>query len=558
MGYLIFAGVIVGVLAVVFLISMIWIRSKNAMVVQRIRSEYGMVPEFEGDSRDFESVKDYYRMFPSKDVMDDITWNDLDMDSVYKRINNTQSSIGDSYLYATMRDQSARNLNQVEEHVSYFSQHPSERLEIQTELRRIGKITYNGCLDFIHNPRTYNEHLNIIYTIMRILAVLGIAMIFIRWELAIALISLTAIINFAINESYSRKIQSEAIAMGMLVAAVNASRAIAKLNLTGFEQQTKTLTESNRVFQGINMLSGFAIISASTFNLASSPIGEILGAYFLLTPLSFDILVKRFNNHSDAAMDLYTTLGYIETMISVASYRESLDNYCQLTQSDVLAPVVAGVIHPLIEKGAIGNTVTLHQRNIITGSNASGKSTFVKAIALNTHLGQIFNTCLATSFEMRQSFIVTSMAIRDDIESGDSYFVSETKSIKRIIDEVNSHEYSFVVIDEILKGTNTIERIAASASILNALQSKPCFVCAATHDIELTEMMANSYHNYHFRETIEDSAINFDYTIYEGPSNTRNAIQLLEFMGYDAKLVAIARELAEDFTIKRTWNTLDS
>ncbi|MDF4070971.1 MutS family DNA mismatch repair protein, partial [Staphylococcus aureus] len=105
----------------------------------------------------------------------------------------------------------------------------------------------------------------------------------------------------------------------------------------------------------------------------------------------------------------------------------------------------------------------------------------------------------------------------------------------------NQKIYCF--IDEIFKGTNTTERIAASESVLSFLHEKPNFrVIAATHDIELAELLKQRYENYHFNEVIENNNIHFDYKIKPGKANTRNAIELLKITSFPAKIYERAKD----------------
>src|SRR5690606_22232300 len=103
------------------------------------------------------------------------------------------------------------------------------------------------------------------------------------------------------------------------------------------------------------------------------------------------------------------------------------------------------------------------------------------------------------------------------------------------------------VIDELLKGTNTVERIAASAAIMEWLSKSEGINITASHDIELTEMMKHTYENYHFTETFKDGDIHFDYKIRSGPSTSRNAIKLLDVLDYPEPITEQANQLAEDF-----------
>ncbi|MDP8010497.1 MutS family DNA mismatch repair protein, partial [Staphylococcus aureus] len=197
--------------------------------------------------------------------------------------------------------------------------------------------------------------------------------------------------------------------------------------------------------------------------------------------------------------------------------------------------------HPLIAD-AVANDFSLSQNILLTGSNASGKSTFMKSIAINIILASAIQTVTASKFVYQPGIVFTSMANADDVLSGDSYFMAELKSIKRIV-EISDNQKIYCFIDEIFKGTNTTERIAASESVLSFLHEKSNFrVIAATHDIELAELLKQRYENYHFNEVIENNNIHFDYKIKPGKANTRNAIELLKITSFPAKIYERAKD----------------
>ena len=110
-------------------------------------------------------------------------------------------------------------------------------------------------------------------------------------------------------------------------------------------------------------------------------------------------------------------------------------------------------------------------------------------------------------------------------------------------------------MDEILRGTNAIERIAASACALHSFEDRDILALAATHDIELTRIL-RSYESIHFRETVGETGVAFDYKLHPGPSRTRNALALLGQMGFDETTVRRARAMAERFEQTRAWETL--
>lgn len=130
----------------------------------------------------------------------------------------------------------------------------------------------------------------------------------------------------------------------------------------------------------------------------------------------------------------------------------------------------------------------------------------------------------------------------------------EIKAIKRILDlckEEGAPVLCFV--DEVLRGTNTVERIAASSQILLSLSGNNCMCFAATHDIELTHLLEEIYRNYHFTEEIQKDDISFTYKIIEGRAASRNAIRLLGIMGYDSSIIQKAEKMAADFSAAGVW-----
>ncbi|NHM34045.1 MutS-related protein [Neobacillus terrae] len=208
--------------------------------------------------------------------------------------------------------------------------------------------------------------------------------------------------------------------------------------------------------------------------------------------------------------------------------------------------------HPLI-KEPVKNSSHLNKLTLITGSNASGKSTYMKAVAINAILAQTINTVLASSWSMKPSYVLSSMAIQEDVIDGDSYFIAEIKSLKRIIQTVESGVPCLSFIDEILRGTNTVERIAASASIMEWLRKHQGMTLVASHDIELATMVSG-FNNYHFHETVQEDSVYFNYKIHPGPSTTKNAIKLLEHMDYPSSVTKLANSLANKFEEKKEWN----
>ena len=292
-----------------------------------------------------------------------------------------------------------------------------------------------------------------------------------------------------------------------------------------------------------------------------------LRMFFMVDAIAYERIVDILNKNHECFIKLFDLLAKIDMDMSICYYRKSLETYCIPEFTHDNNSVFENIYHPLIDE-PVKNTVNINDNILLTGSNASGKSTFVKSIAINIILAQSINTALCSKYKCPYSKVISSMAVSDNIIEGDSYFMAEIKSLKRLEDSLNNDIHVFVFIDEILKGTNTIERIAASSSILKyASENTSATILVATHDIELTEILNKYYNNYHFSETVNDDGVFFDYKLKEGPSTTRNAIKLLKTVDFheefDMNFVKqYYKARKENETINEsidelTWNDLD-
>ncbi|HEY8805077.1 MAG TPA: DNA mismatch repair protein MutS, partial [Clostridium sp.] len=164
--------------------------------------------------------------------------------------------------------------------------------------------------------------------------------------------------------------------------------------------------------------------------------------------------------------------------------------------------------------------------------------TFLRMLGVNIILAQCFDFVLAKKYEAPFLNIVTSISPNDDLTKGKSFYMAEAESILRIIKALEKDAPVFCPIDEIFRGTNPIERIAMSAEILTYINNGKTISIVATHDRELVNILKENFEFYYFSEKVDTKkGLSFDYKIKKGVSQTRNAIKLLEYMGYPKKIV---------------------
>jgi hypothetical protein len=199
-----------------------------------------------------------------------------------------------------------------------------------------------------------------------------------------------------------------------------------------------------------------------------------------------------------------------------------------------------GLAHPLIpEKKCVRNNFTTTGEAkiaLVTGSNMAGKSTFLRSIGVNTVLAMMGSTVCANAMTISVMRIISSMRVADNLQESTSTFYAELKKLQSIIAAVNAHERVFVLLDEILRGTNSLDRHTGSKALVKQLIKQQAVAMLATHDVELAQLQSDypdNIHNYHFDARIANEELYFDYTLKEGICRSINASILMKKIGIE-------------------------
>ena len=501
--------------------------------------------------KDFDPISAFYKNMARQEdgfFIDDITWNDLLMDDVYNRINHTMSVCGEQYLYYMMRrtEEDEALLRKRIETLELFQKNPDQLKDIQYHLMEYGK---NRSFDF---SKYFFEHSgdiaekNIRYVLQAVLLLLSPLLFLIDRSLGIVTAFLLAG-NIITHYTGSKRIRKNLTVLTWIVDLIKCGEKIKRKNYAVLKDfpLRKALRDVHSM-----KIKGFHYFIFESQNI----ILEYLKAAFLLELILYGKFMKLLQEKRNEFLQLYCLLGKIDSYISVASVRGTYPVWCtpEFLQEGPLRTIQKKAYHPLISY-PVPNDLYMDKCILITGSNASGKSTFLKTVAINAIFAQTICTCFAEKYRSSIVNVYTSMALRDDIVSQESYYIVEIKSLKRILDAVEVKKNVLCFIDEVLRGTNTIERIAASSEILKNFSRSGALCMAATHDIELAEILEELYENYHFQEHITDDDITFDYILYPGKTGTRNAIQLLRLMGYPPEIVEKAHNNARRFLDTGAW-----
>ena len=510
---------------------------------------------FEHSQEDMDALHAQWeaQKMPDRHEVDDITWNDLDMNLVFHRVNACLTTPGEEQLYNRMRV-----LNGVEDDweplITALELNPELRLHIQSLLIRVGKSSDSGLPNLLRHPDEYRLPQAIIYRIAAFMPFFAACLVLLPGMAGVGFVALVPVLllNLVLYLRSTKMLQGKLHTIRYVKALIWLAKKLAKVSNSGLDSLLNNVRTAAVPFAKLrDAFSAAAQEGAAAGDMAAF---MMFGQVFFLTEIrAYNRVMKAISKHTKELDALYKTIGRLDVLISTLSLRKSLSHYCLPLFHDQISLETEDIVHPLVEN-CVPNSASFQRGVLLTGSNASGKSTFIKAFAINAILAQSVNTCTAVSFALPRAKVISSMALRDNLSCGESYFVVEVKSFCRMLQAVDQSP-CLCFVDEILRGTNTIERIAASAAVLKSLQTANSLCVAATHDIELTALLSSQYDNYHFKEELKDKGIIFDYHLREGPSNTRNALLLLGVYDFAPDVVHQASTMVKTFEQMHHWIT---
>lgn len=496
----------------------------NTLWDNKLKLESFIRPNSRFDAQ-YRAYRDHYN---KQSFIDDKTWSDLNMDTLFHKINFNFTAIGEMRLYATLRGMFKVNQTSL---INMFKDNKVFRLNVSYILSKIGKNVYPLFPDQMLPSKR-----NILLMFCPLLPFIGFAFIFLIPSngilICLTFMILNAILSFKLKKSYDQDLKS----IFYTANVIKQSQALSKIESTPAISVDFTHFKASRRFSGL-------LARVESQDMVSSII-MFIKLVFMIDYVLFHLIQRSYFKYQEEVMACYDYISILDNHYSIAMYQHTLTHYCYpKINNNINGLQTKSIIHPLLdEENAIANTIDISNHILLTGSNASGKSTFMKAVALNLILAQSIQTATAHSFIYQPGYVMTSMANADDVLSGDSYFMSELKSIRRLFNTYQCNKI-YCFIDEIFKGTNTTERIAASESVLSFLDNQKAYhVIAATHDVELSILLENTYNNYHFNESIQENSIFFDYKIKPGKANTRNAIELLRITQFPIDIYQRAQQ----------------
>jgi hypothetical protein len=480
------------------------------------------------------------------ELVDDRTWSELEMDAVFDRLDKSITPLGAQYLYSLLRTYRSAP-EPVSEWVPLHRElkaQPAARQNLRGALGRMDRQDTADLAGFILGPpQTVPQHWKWYYFLPGAMIVSLLGLFFNHWFLfpAVAIGFFNIFVHYRHGQAVERHGPS-LVALGTLLATV---RQILRDPDASKLPEVQELRRVSATIETLHKKVSRNFLRAQVADDFSRILFEHLNLVLLFELLSCCGAIEAMNESRETLAGCLGAVGRLDALQGLADSLPEFPHFCipEITRDSPF--VLEDVFHPLLEK-PVCNTLTGTGRSmLLSGANMAGKTTLMKALAINLLLAQTVGVCLARKAVLPPARVRTLINRDDKATSGQSYFFHKASALLRMLKSADAEggEYWFI-IDEIFRGTNTIERIAAGSAVLGHL-ARRWMLIASTHDDELLNLLGDRFDSYHFSEVIADNAARFDYLLKKGPCPTRNAIKLLVLAGYPAEVTDLAQWLAD-------------
>jgi hypothetical protein len=488
-------------------------------------------------------------------VLDDRTWSDLDLDEVFRAIDRTESTVGQQALYHRLRQPAAGGLDAFELLVERMSADAATRERIQLALTSLRDpegydLWWLAQEDALARPRWH-----LLFAVWAVI-VLGALIAIPFWPSAILVPVAGAAINLFVRTRTAWRVSSVIGPFRQVNALVSVAQILRDAGLPGpvagaLTQEVPRLARLTRIARWVGR------DPASTNDVVAS-FWEYLNLLFLLDANALYFAVGELRANVGALLRVIAAVGEVDAAISVASLRAGTGTW---TRPQFRPPggrtLLSGIRHPLVAD-AVPNSIELGPPFgvLVTGSNMSGKSTFLRTVGVTVAMAQSINTCFAADYIAPILQVQSCIGRADDLVAGKSYYIVEVEEVLSRVRASTQEQPHLFLFDELFRGTNAVERIAAGEAVLRELirdsgRGRNHVVLAATHDAELVELLRDEYQAFHFTDSIGPEGLMFDHRLAPGPATTRNAIALLELNGAPPAVVKAALARAAELDRQR-------
>lgn len=464
-------------------------------------------------------------------LIDYQTQKDLSLDDFYEKFNNTITSFGDHYFYYKINSQT-NNVEIIKHTINdlqYLSNNNLTVSLLSNLLLKIGKQSRGSIVKDLWNGLNYKPRFLDLIPYWVILGPTILILFFVTLgKLALWGILGLLVINLIIFINTNLKISSTSGSMNYLIKTLSVTQKIKKDNY--FKNLLNYNDKLNRIRKYKIYLQDGVGLSIIGNDLASSVL-DYLRIFLCAELFAYYKIYKYLNIYKLDVRKIIKDIGYLDFIINSSKIiKDNTTSYPKF--KDLNNINFKSLSHPLIKNCCPYNFDVLNSM-IITGMNMAGKSTFMKSVAINQILAMSFGFTFSDEYITSNYYVISSMNVEDDLKNNKSKYLMEAERLL-LMQKFLKKSKLLCLIDEILTGTNTVDRIEASVGILkNFIRYKKSIILAATHDKKIAENLFPEFCSYYFDGDLEEKEIKYDYKIKEGIVISRNALQLLEKLGLE-------------------------
>ena len=482
------------------------------------------------------------------------TKKDIDFETLFCAIDRTYTKVGQQFLYDSLCKplNNIDDLNKINEQVIFFATDQVLREKVQNILQPLAKDDAYNITSLIATglPDKPSWYKWIIVYIILVISFLIISLFHHKMWLWIMLpLAINVFFHYR-TKNYTKVFKGSFPQLNNLISVCE------KLQAANIPFNTEGLKNNLRNLKIMQRKATLLSYDGHTLMDEFSEIGmyflELIKGFFLIEFFAFYGLLKDVKSKRTDIIKLFQYVGTVDRALSIANLRAGDLAFCVpefLPEQKQLS--FLKLYHPLI-KDCVTNDLYLHDKSVlITGSNMSGKSTFLRSVAINSLLAQTIVTCFAKEFNTPCFKLHSSISIADDLIDGKSYYFEEVNVMGSLIAQAEHSWQNIFILDEVFKGTNTIERIASAKAILSFLNKNNNIVFVSAHDVELCAMLAPAYELYHFAEWIQGEEFSFDHKLKAGVLTHGNAIKILELHNYPDEIIRDAKIIGTHLQITR-------
>jgi hypothetical protein len=529
--------------------------------------------------------------------LDDRTWDDLHLDAVFAALDRTESTLGQHALYHRLRTTPVGDrLDAFEALVNHLTADAPARERAQMALARLQDPHGYDLWRFARPGAITIPAWHVLFPIITAVTLSLLLLLPFRPALLPPFVGLLAV-SFVVRMVTARQIAGVTSAFRQVAPLVAAGEALCFLDGGDIDPLIGSLRSEvprlRRLKNIARWVSEDPLMISVSWNVLAIAVTDFCNLIYLYLNLLLHLDengvyfgARDVRLHGASLVRVVAAVGEVDAAISVASYRAGRSDWTRPHFSPPGSPaVLTDIRHPLLVD-AVPNTITLRAANgvLVTGSNMSGKSTFLRTVGVTTILAQTINTCLATAYEAPIFKVQSCIGRTDDLLAGKSYYIVEVEALLQLVRSSTEAAPHLFLLDELFRGTNAVERIAAGQAVLAELVifnrgsapnpvnrgsvpdlvnrgsapnpdsvvrgaptprsassehggRSPHVVLAATHDNELVDLLQEQFAAYHFEDAVGADGLVFNHRLQAGPATTRNAIALLRLHGAPATLV---------------------